>query len=548
MADALESDSCSGTVAIASRSAPQKFQAPYDRVDGDVILRSCDDVSYRVHRIILTMASPVFADMFSLPQSSDIVTPSETDQHTVSPPIVDLTEDGKTIRAILDACYPFKDPDLNDLDAVRTALEAAAKYEVAKAIQFGERRLQAFVEKEPLRVFAIACKMDFEDMAKAAAHQVHARSIFKAGLVYVKELDEVSAGCYHRLLQHYRRRGNWKGLKFCMTSKLSGKAVKKRAKGQAKQTPLPPASDAPPPFHSPHADAVIITSDNVHFHLQRQFISTVAPGLADRFPVATALKAVQCVDVAGDSDAYLSRNRERAEQHSSLAVEEDSTVVGALLQLCSPLDVPDLPGEDIDFLTRLVDAARKYRIERVIWLLKILWPRYLPHEPFRAYVLASCYGWTMQAKDAARVLLGETFEAIETSYSPALEIISTQPYFRLLAYHANCSAAISDAGTAMTTWLSDDEVIKNISSSCRSCSTYYTNDKTARWIVPAISKAVELLLQRPSPRMLTEGIRLAEIISSIQEKKCSSCSPSPLIYISFCDSVASKAQQLIDNV
>jgi len=193
-----------------------------------VVLRSCDDVSYRVHRIILTMASPVFADMFSLPQPSD--TPSETDQRSVSPPIVDLTEDGKTIRAILDACYPFRDPDLDDLDAVRTALEAAAKYEVAKAIQLGERRLQAFVQKEPLRVFAIACRMDFEKMAKAAAHQVHARSIFKAGLVYVKELDEVPAGCYHRLLQHYRRRGNWKGLKFCMTSKLTGKVAKKTCK------------------------------------------------------------------------------------------------------------------------------------------------------------------------------------------------------------------------------------------------------------------------------------------------------------------------------
>ena len=52
----------------AKFSPPQKAQPPFDKLSADVILRSSDRVDFRVHRTILVEASPVFSDMFSLPQ------------------------------------------------------------------------------------------------------------------------------------------------------------------------------------------------------------------------------------------------------------------------------------------------------------------------------------------------------------------------------------------------------------------------------------------------------------------------------------------------
>ncbi|OJT03115.1 hypothetical protein TRAPUB_6303 [Trametes pubescens] len=49
----------------------RKASAPFDRDDADLILRSSDNIDFHVHRIILTLASPVFAGMFTTPQPPD---------------------------------------------------------------------------------------------------------------------------------------------------------------------------------------------------------------------------------------------------------------------------------------------------------------------------------------------------------------------------------------------------------------------------------------------------------------------------------------------
>ncbi|EMD39269.1 hypothetical protein CERSUDRAFT_122690 [Gelatoporia subvermispora B] len=47
---------------------PPKFAHPFTKSSADVIIRSSDGVDFRVHRIVLAEASPVFEGMFSLPQ------------------------------------------------------------------------------------------------------------------------------------------------------------------------------------------------------------------------------------------------------------------------------------------------------------------------------------------------------------------------------------------------------------------------------------------------------------------------------------------------
>lgn len=67
----------------------------------DIILRSGGPklVEFRAHRTILSIASPVFETMFSLPQPA-------ADK---SLPVCDLSEDANTLDALLRLIYPVEE-------------------------------------------------------------------------------------------------------------------------------------------------------------------------------------------------------------------------------------------------------------------------------------------------------------------------------------------------------------------------------------------------------------------------------------------------------
>jgi len=68
---------------------------------GDVILRSGGPkvAEFRVHKVILSIASPVFEEMFSLPQPA-----TEEDL-----PVCDIFEDAATVEALLRLVYPVEE-------------------------------------------------------------------------------------------------------------------------------------------------------------------------------------------------------------------------------------------------------------------------------------------------------------------------------------------------------------------------------------------------------------------------------------------------------
>ncbi|KAJ7758425.1 hypothetical protein B0H14DRAFT_3598393 [Mycena olivaceomarginata] len=119
----------------------------------DVILRSSDLVDFYTHKTILSFASPVFANMFTLPQSV-----SEADPTRDGRPVVHLSESSEAVEKFLILCYPrFTNSDgLRDLDGVDGAYEAAGKYDIQG--DFGRRSRTAY-----------ACRWGLEDLAKTAA-------------------------------------------------------------------------------------------------------------------------------------------------------------------------------------------------------------------------------------------------------------------------------------------------------------------------------------------------------------------------------------------
>ncbi|KDQ61461.1 hypothetical protein JAAARDRAFT_171671 [Jaapia argillacea MUCL 33604] len=164
----------------------------------DVIIRSSDNVHFRVHKIILSLASPVFADMFDLGK--------DCDQQVDGLPIIPMLEDfetAKVIEALFRLSYPIADPPLDTVADWYPVLRGAKKYMMEEAVKSLQSKLTGLSIKEPVRAFAVAASLQLEKETKdAAKHSL--RLPFPSGRDEV-ELELISGRTYQRLLEFRNR-------------------------------------------------------------------------------------------------------------------------------------------------------------------------------------------------------------------------------------------------------------------------------------------------------------------------------------------------------
>ncbi|KAI0738453.1 hypothetical protein C8Q80DRAFT_244528 [Daedaleopsis nitida] len=146
--------------------------SPFDQDSADVVLRACDGVDFKVHSVILAQASPFFRSMFTLPQP----------EHTATVvPVLDCDEDSRVLRDILTICYPVVNPKPYPFQHIETTFRAAQKYEMELPIQFLKDVLHAAVGlsgTSALRVWALACRLQCEDIAGYTFDQYHSNHEF----------------------------------------------------------------------------------------------------------------------------------------------------------------------------------------------------------------------------------------------------------------------------------------------------------------------------------------------------------------------------------
>ncbi|KAH7915255.1 hypothetical protein BJ138DRAFT_1170011 [Hygrophoropsis aurantiaca] len=187
---------------------PVDAGAPFNRLDADVILRTSDNVDYRFYKFLLSLASPFFMNMFALPQPGPLE--ESADEIKCGLPIIPISERSVVIQKLLSFCSPVYDTDvpfLEDLDIVMAVLDAADKYDMKRVGKFIVKMITAprFLEQEPMRVFAIACRYRAEQETMLAARYMLRYAIWEPA--YVVELDYISGGDYHRLVKYHSQCG-----------------------------------------------------------------------------------------------------------------------------------------------------------------------------------------------------------------------------------------------------------------------------------------------------------------------------------------------------
>jgi BTB/POZ domain len=101
-------------------SLPQSLDIP----NADLILRLADLVNFRVHKSVLSMTSPFFKDLLSLPQPPD-------SELVDGLPMVQLAEDAELLNHLIPMLYPVCPVIPHSEDEVLYLLSTCQKYEMA---------------------------------------------------------------------------------------------------------------------------------------------------------------------------------------------------------------------------------------------------------------------------------------------------------------------------------------------------------------------------------------------------------------------------------
>ncbi|KAH9921633.1 uncharacterized protein B0H18DRAFT_542593 [Fomitopsis serialis] len=183
---------------------------PFDEsIDADTLIRSSDGIIFHVSRAFVGFSSRVLRKKLSDKESTAPDTPSSGDLMGSPSRSLDLPESGRILVLLLQLCYPMPDPEIEDgldgsddkLRITRRLLQAATKYEVARAIEFAKRTCIALQSVHPVRVYLLASCYGWDDVAKETAR----RSVYDAPDSYVPEMEIAFAVAYRRLLTYHQK-------------------------------------------------------------------------------------------------------------------------------------------------------------------------------------------------------------------------------------------------------------------------------------------------------------------------------------------------------
>ena len=181
--------------------------APFDHAKADIILRSSDNIDFRVFKLFLSLASPFFETLFDIPQP---VEESGDQEIKGGLAVIPVTEDSKTLDTLLRFCYPstlVDDPNIEVLKDAIDVLEAARKYSL-DAIERKARQAIAnpkILEADPLRCFAIAHRGRLQEETLLAAKYTLTQPLIPS---WFKEIELITATDLLSLLTYHQRCGD----------------------------------------------------------------------------------------------------------------------------------------------------------------------------------------------------------------------------------------------------------------------------------------------------------------------------------------------------
>ncbi|KAF9530322.1 hypothetical protein CPB83DRAFT_735273, partial [Crepidotus variabilis] len=165
---------------------------PFDDNRADFVLISSDNTAFYVYSSLLSLVSPVFQVMFTLPQGVE-------QELYKGKPFVKVTDKARKLQLILTWCdprcstLPIEDP--------LAVLEIADKYgmeDIMKNVTAALLEAKHLIAENPLRIFAIAVRFRQKKLAEVAATE--AIKVSFCQWKRCEEMKHISAFAYDSLI------------------------------------------------------------------------------------------------------------------------------------------------------------------------------------------------------------------------------------------------------------------------------------------------------------------------------------------------------------
>ncbi|SJL04067.1 uncharacterized protein ARMOST_07425 [Armillaria ostoyae] len=168
---------------------------PFNDMGADLILRSSDGVDFYVHKPLLSLASPIFRDMFDIGQAT------QTFQGGI--PVVQMSEDNNVLHKLLVWCDPRSVtlPEQFTIDDISRVLSLTDKFMMEGVASRVAMLLSEYVQKQPAHVYALAYRGRGSwgaELMRAAAWQT-LKSDFPH---HTRVFDDISAKALMRLYEY----------------------------------------------------------------------------------------------------------------------------------------------------------------------------------------------------------------------------------------------------------------------------------------------------------------------------------------------------------
>jgi len=175
---------------------------PFTTEDGDVVLRVGPDDTFRVHKLILSLVSPVFKDLF---QNARPDQPDGGQGGFI--PVIPIDDSPESVDLLLRFIYPgVIPPTITDPAVLSALLTVADKYGVQVISPIAKGRLadEEVLKKDPFGVYIVARRWGFADEAKGAARRLTLTGIMESPSS--KDPQNLTGENFFRLLWFMQKR------------------------------------------------------------------------------------------------------------------------------------------------------------------------------------------------------------------------------------------------------------------------------------------------------------------------------------------------------
>lgn len=164
--------------------------------DADIVLQSCDGIFYKMHKCILRTSSGFFRTMLSLPSSSSLPAAASIDS-------IALDERSCVLGLLLRMVSGLEVPKWACLDALEDVLYAAQKYDMPGPASTVRAITPLFLD-QPLRLYALAARHDWEEEAKFASR--HTLNLSIHDKQHLPIMNHIPSAYLIRIIKLHRER------------------------------------------------------------------------------------------------------------------------------------------------------------------------------------------------------------------------------------------------------------------------------------------------------------------------------------------------------